>query len=117
MLKQIVFKIKLAFYEESVFENATVGKSVILNVIVGQNPQNFDFIRFFTYELKKSDKIDIDLVMNDLDKKFTVTIGNKFEMNLINKLKSVKQVINDYYDIYDGINPGSDFTKISLFLK
>jgi hypothetical protein len=49
--------------------------------------------------------------MNDLDKKFTVTTGNKFENNLINKLKSVKQVINDYYDIYDGINPGSDFTK------
>lgn len=101
----------ITFYEESVFENATVGKSVILNVIVGQNPQDFDFIRFFTYELKKSDKIDIDLVMNDLDKKFTVTTGNKFENNLINKLKSVKQVINDYYDIYDGINPGSDFTK------
>jgi hypothetical protein len=101
----------ITFYEESVFENATVGKSVILNVIVGQNPQDFDFIRFFTYELKKSDRIDIDLVMNDLDKKFTVTTGNKFENNLINKLKSVKQVINDYYDIYDGINPGSDFTK------
>ena len=101
----------ITFYEESVFENATVGKSVILNVIVGQNPQNFDFIRFFSYELKKSDKIEIDLVMNDLDKKFTVTTGNKFENNLINKLKSVKQVINDYYDIYDGINPGSDFTK------
>lgn len=101
----------ITYYDENVFENATVGKSVIITSVIGEKPDEFNFYRYNTLDNYSIEKIDINIILSDKEHKFVITSGNSLENDLINKLKNIENNVNMYYNVFDGINPGSDFIK------
>ena len=105
----------VSYYDEKVFENATVGKSVIISSQLKTELNNiendFDFVRFKSYDKYEVEKINIDYVLKDENLKFNISSGDVFEIELFNKIKSTCGKVSDYYDVFDGINPGSDYIK------
>jgi len=107
----------ISYFDEDVFENATVGKSVIINTQIGLKPNDFEFVKFHNYDKSSKEKIDFKYVKNDENYKFNITSSNLNELLLINKLKNLNSKVEDFYDVFDGINPGSEFIKNEFITK
>lgn len=113
----IIYKgslICVSMYNENVFENATVGKSVIITAIRKYKNKNFAY-RIFSNKANYMETIvDIKNILNDVDLRF-IEMSNSEELSLINKIRANSFILNDYCDIYDGINPGSEELKNIFF--
>lgn len=104
----------VSMYNENVFENATVGKSVIITAIKKYKNKDFKY-RIFNDKINYLEKIvDIRNILNDVDLKF-IEISNSEELSLINNIRANSFVLSYYCDIYDGINPGSEELKHIFF--
>jgi hypothetical protein len=104
----------IAHYNEDVFESAAVGKSVILSYSKGTKGETFLF-RSFKNSLEFEESIiDNSKVKKDNDLKFVYKSNESDADLLLDKLKSLKNKLSDYCDVYDGINPGSEEIKDTL---
>jgi hypothetical protein len=107
----------VAHFNEDVFENAEVGKSVILEYVKGISIERFMFRSFTKTDKCTETHIDIKKVLKDSGLKFVYKSDNIEFDNLLDKVKAIKTKLVDYCDIYDGINPGSEEIKNTLITK
>jgi len=108
--------INISYYDVDVFKNVSVGKSIILFLKNESIKDSFIFREFQTIFDYKDNNVSYHQVINDDDKKFIYSYSGNIEELLFNRIKSIKSKLVDYCDIYDGINPGSEFTK-NMFIS
>lgn len=104
----------IAHFREEIFENASVGKSVILQYTKNSKANSFLFRTFDSIQSYKENLILLERVLKDNDFKFVYNSGESGSEALLDKLKSIKTKLQNYCDVYDGINPGSEEIKNSV---
>ena len=95
----------ISYYDEQIFENTEVGKSVILHYEKNKDNGNPIFKHFKSLNQYKWSKLDLNKVINDEYNRLTLKDGmtsKPFEI-----LDTSKYFFGDFCDMYDGINPGS----------
>lgn len=101
----------ISHFNETVFESAEVGKSVILQYTKNLKVNSFKFRSFDKIHQYIESSIDLFRVESDTELKFVYNTDNKMYEQILNKIKSVDTKLKDYCDVYDGINPGSQEIK------
>lgn len=107
----------ISHYNENVFENAEVGKSVILQYTKSEKVDSFHFRSFETINQFSENKIELERVTKDADLKFVYKSSESKADALLDKLKAVKTKLSSYCNLYDGINPGSEEIKDTVITK
>jgi adenine-specific DNA-methyltransferase len=107
----------VTYYDENVFENVSIGKSVVL--VIEKNRLSGSYIfRHFTSETEFEDAtIRYDRVFKDGDLKFIYKFADELEDRLFYKMKNINTTLSKYCEVYDGINPGSKFIRDSLISR
>jgi hypothetical protein len=104
-------------FNKHLFDDVLLGKSVILQYQKNHDHQSFLFRSFESMHQYTENEINIDRIKKDMDLKF-VYKSNHFEIEkLLEKLKNIKSKLNDYCEIFDGINPGNAFIKDHFITK
>lgn len=102
--------LRVSYYDERVFENAEVGKSIILNYKKDTPLSKIDFFHFISIENPEKTTLDLDRIKNDSELRLVFkesnTSNSAFEM-----IDSMDSRICNFCDVYDGINPGSKELK------
>ncbi|MCG2736064.1 MAG: Eco57I restriction-modification methylase domain-containing protein [Candidatus Methanoperedenaceae archaeon] len=107
----------VSYYNEDVFENVSIGKSIILFIEKNKSSSSYIFRVFNNKTEYKDTTISYSNILKDENLKFTYNFSDKLENNLFYKLRDIKSTLDEYCDIYDGINPGSEFLKDSFISK
>ena len=107
----------VSYYNETVFESAAIGKSIILFMEKNKAGDSYIFRVFDTKNSYKDTKIYYSEVLKDENLKFTYNFKNDAENSLFHKLKGISSKLDTFCDVYDGINPGSEFIKNSFISK
>ncbi len=103
----------IVIFEEKVFENATVGKSVIVAFCKSVNANMFRYRRFISKHEFKDSSIKIDSIKKDTQLKY-IDSSNHSSI-ILERIKNASTVLSEYCDIFDGINPGSEYIKGQFF--
>lgn len=111
--KGSIFSITL--YEEKVFENATVGKSVIVSFYRYIGKKNFLFRHYSNDNVYLDKYLSVDNIIKDSQYKL-IDASDNYEVSLIMDYIRNKSIpLSKLCNIYDGINPGSKYIKSQLF--
>jgi len=109
--------LNISFYDIDVFKNASVGKSIVIFLKNDCKKDSFIFRRFDTLLDFSENRIFLENVINDTERKFVYYHSNDIDATLYNKLKNIKTRLVNFCDIFDGINPGSEYTKNRFISK
>lgn len=107
----------ISHYQENVFESGEVGKSVILQYSKPVKSNSFYFRTFETKLSFSENKIYLERVIKDNEKKFVYKSNESNSEALLDRLKTIETRLNFYCDVFDGINPGSEEIKNTLITQ
>jgi hypothetical protein len=102
--------LRISYYDEKVFENAEVGKSIILNYQKNISLSKIEFFHFSSIEKAKKTTLDIDKIKSDSELRLVLKESNTSNM-AFEMINSIETKISNFCDVYDGINPGSKELK------
>lgn len=108
--------LRITVYNETVFDNVTVGKSVILTCINNVEIDEVGYRTYFSNEQYSDSVIQISNIKNDIQCRF-INLSNNKELELVNKIRNESNCLMDFCDVYDGINPGSEKLKNMFFIN
>ncbi len=109
--------VEISFFSQAVFDVAQVGKSVILMTSCNLVEKYFKFIEFNTLSDRKIIPVDISEVRQDPHLRLNIHTDNRAAVDLLNKLDRLPHQLDSFCKIYDGINPGSEYTKNEFITK
>lgn len=108
--------LRITVYNEAVFDNATIGKSVILTCIKNVEIDNVVHRTYFSKNRYYDCVIKISNIKNDVQCRF-INFSNNKALELINRIRNESNCLMDFCNVYDGINPGSEELKNIFFSK
>lgn len=108
--------LRITLYNEAVFDNVTIGKSVILTCINNIEINEVVYRTYFSNGQYSDSLIQINNIKNDIQCRF-INLSNNKDLELINKIRNESNCLMDFCDVYDGINPGSEELKNMFFIN
>ncbi|WP_435549753.1 Eco57I restriction-modification methylase domain-containing protein [Desulfobacterium sp. N47] len=102
--------ISISYYDERVFENAEVGKSVILIYRKSAPIRKIEFRHFSNSTSYENVDLLLDKVQKDIYFRLILKEGNASSQGF-SILESMNDSLDTYCEVYDGINPGSKELK------
>ncbi|MDD2307701.1 MAG: TaqI-like C-terminal specificity domain-containing protein [Prolixibacteraceae bacterium] len=107
----------ISHFSENVFENAEVGKSVILQYTKSKKTASFHFRSFKDNQQYSQNEIDLNRVIKDTSLKLVYNSNETNADIILDKLKCISTKLSNYCDVYDGINPGSQEIKNAMITQ
>ena len=106
--------IHISYFKNNIFENVSVGKSVIITTIKNIKNDSFHYRIFDDRTFYNETVIKHSSILKDEMNRF-IEISNTEERVLLSKIRKDRNTLDAFCDIYDGINPGSEELKNLFF--